>query len=512
MQLPHSQDKQKYIEQIKAIEANLKDATSGEIDKILLEKVQKQLDSLAEIYQFNEDIGASRYKLYELQALVHFFNGQDDDALDFINQAIETRGDNYARAEKLKQKLQGSSTSFEQHHAANAPAISDEERRIINTSAAIDRASFWALAFGIIYIIIGLLILLLGKDAIPFSIAIIAASCFLVYAGWGLKKLEDDDNFIKKMLIINIAVSILLIFTIFPIFILVSSVAALRSVKKYNGGFHKTVNQINKIMQKTYDFQNSHSVFFYRSPTAIIILNIVSLGFYQLYWVYKHWSLIRKSTGENTHPVLSSIFQIFTIYPLLKRIKYGAKLHGYNKFTNAGWAAAGYIVLLLLSNGLNKTETTTASSAIAYVVLSFIFTLCTGLIMAVAQRAANAHNRAKLGKEHMFEQYFGGEIAMVIIGSLIALAAVGFTFSATIGSGTNTTSPEITNAYNNMELLRSQYNTCSDNLNARRDSVNTYSDYEVDAFNDDLQYCEDIRLKLNKTVDEYNRLAGFKEG
>ena len=89
MQLPQSQARQKYIEQIKVVEANLKDATTDEKNKVLLAQVQKRLDSLAEKYQFSEEIGMARYKLYELQALVHYFDGHDDDALDFINQAIE---------------------------------------------------------------------------------------------------------------------------------------------------------------------------------------------------------------------------------------------------------------------------------------------------------------------------------------------------------------------------------------------------------------------------------------
>lgn len=105
MQLPHSKTRQAYIDRVKVIEANLKNATSGNTDKALLAQVQKRLDSLAEKYQFSEEIGTARYKLYELQALVHYFSGHDDDALDFINQAIETRGETYAKAEKIKKQL-----------------------------------------------------------------------------------------------------------------------------------------------------------------------------------------------------------------------------------------------------------------------------------------------------------------------------------------------------------------------------------------------------------------------
>lgn len=110
MQLPQSKARQVYIDQIKIIEANLKDATSGEINETLLSQVQKRLDTLAEKYQYSDELGTARYKLYELQALVHYFSGKDDSALDFINQAIETRGDNYARAEKLKAQLLAKTT------------------------------------------------------------------------------------------------------------------------------------------------------------------------------------------------------------------------------------------------------------------------------------------------------------------------------------------------------------------------------------------------------------------
>ena len=43
--------------------------------------------------------------MYELQAMLYYFQKKDGEALDFINQAIETKGESYPRAEKLKEKL-----------------------------------------------------------------------------------------------------------------------------------------------------------------------------------------------------------------------------------------------------------------------------------------------------------------------------------------------------------------------------------------------------------------------
>lgn len=127
MQLPHSETRQTYIDQIKVVEANIKDATSGEKDEALLALVQKRLDSLAKKYQFSEEIGTARYKLYELQALVHYFNGYDDDALDFINQAIETRGETYAKAEKLKNQLSPGDSYLSK--TTNPDKMTKEQRR-----------------------------------------------------------------------------------------------------------------------------------------------------------------------------------------------------------------------------------------------------------------------------------------------------------------------------------------------------------------------------------------------
>jgi len=127
MQLPQTKARQAYIEQIKNVETNLKEATSGEKDKNLLDLVQKRLDSLAEKYQYDEEVGTARYKLYELQALVHYFNGHDDDALDFINQAVEMRGETYAKAENLKKQLSPGDSYLSK--TTNPDKMTKEQRR-----------------------------------------------------------------------------------------------------------------------------------------------------------------------------------------------------------------------------------------------------------------------------------------------------------------------------------------------------------------------------------------------
>ncbi len=105
MEIANTTIQQNYIKQVRALEAEIKKASDGELDLDLLDDAQKKLDLLAEKYQYNQKIGTAIYKLYELQATIHYFNGNDADALDFINQAVETHGSNYPKAEKLKDRL-----------------------------------------------------------------------------------------------------------------------------------------------------------------------------------------------------------------------------------------------------------------------------------------------------------------------------------------------------------------------------------------------------------------------
>lgn len=108
MDMPVTKLRQEYMDDVKVIEAIIKDIANGEAPQTLYELAQKKLDKLAERFQYNEHLGADRYKLYELQALLHYFQNNDDDARGFIEQAIEIKGASYARAEQLIKQIEAS--------------------------------------------------------------------------------------------------------------------------------------------------------------------------------------------------------------------------------------------------------------------------------------------------------------------------------------------------------------------------------------------------------------------
>lgn len=504
MQLAKSTVEQNYLKQIRTLEEAIKNAISGPVDHNALDAAQEKLDTLAARYQHNDTIGSGAYRLYELQAILHYYNGNHDEALDFIEQAIEVRGKKYERATRLIDTIQsGASTEPVSSASTIKPTISEVDRDILAAKSSITSAGLWSLVIGIVGTLTALGILFTGPAAIPFALFIGLVCIYFTVAG-SLLTTNNDDRVLKGLLITNIVVSTLLIWTILPILVLVTSAVALKRLATFKGAYTNSLQQYDKVLHKVRMYQNTHSVFFYRSPLVVALFTVITFGFYTIYWVYKHYALIGKSTQEKTYPVLSAIFQVFTIYPLMLRIKHAATHHHYTKFAHAGWAAAGFIVLLVFSNAANRVTTDTVEQVLTYAIVVFLLSCGIAAIMSVVQRAANASNVAKLGKSHTFRTAYAGEVVMIIIGVIITIIAVGLSFYNAIVPEPDVLSPEEKSMYSRIESLRGQYNSCSDVLTNWSNTIDTSNSYEVDRYNSDWQTCENTRLELNSLVDTYN--------
>lgn len=70
-------------------------------DVEVLNKAQAKLDKLAAQYQDDESIGVERYMLYQAQAMLSYRLGETAKARQFIDEAINVRGESYDLAEQL---------------------------------------------------------------------------------------------------------------------------------------------------------------------------------------------------------------------------------------------------------------------------------------------------------------------------------------------------------------------------------------------------------------------------
>lgn len=132
MELPNAKQRQKYIDLVKELEEDLKVAAHGDEADLELHVLQERLDAVAAKYQNDEKIGTSRYKLYELQAFIYYFEHRNDDALDFINQAVDMRGGTYPKADKLRDKLlAGAATDAEPQLDESRMTKAEKRKKLI---------------------------------------------------------------------------------------------------------------------------------------------------------------------------------------------------------------------------------------------------------------------------------------------------------------------------------------------------------------------------------------------
>ena len=82
--------------------------------------------------------------------------------------------------------------------------------------------------------------------------------------------------------------------------------------------------------------------FFPVSTLKLFVLSICTFGFYEVYWFYKNWQLIKDREQSSIVPVLRALFSVLFCYALFARIRdFGAS--GAARLA-AGPLAAGWII------------------------------------------------------------------------------------------------------------------------------------------------------------------------
>lgn len=84
------------------------------------------------------------------------------------------------------------------------------------------------------------------------------------------------------------------------------------------------------------------------SLKRFIFLSIISLGLYELWWIFKAWRFFAIKDHLNIMPAARAIFSIFFLYSLFKKIREYAKAQGDVQEFSAGWMYIGYILFALV--------------------------------------------------------------------------------------------------------------------------------------------------------------------
>ncbi|MCB6181947.1 hypothetical protein LIN78_00055 [Leeia sp. TBRC 13508] len=150
------------------------------------------------------------------------------------------------------------------------------------------------------------------------------------------------------------------------------------------------------------------SRFYAISTFKLLVMYICTLGFYEVYWFYKQWEMIKQQEKSSVIPILRSIFGILFSYPLFRRIQLAQEANE----QSVPLASMFWCVILIL---LNATMVLAGP-------LRFL-TFCSILPLLVAQAAANQVNHTNFPEMPKNDKFNQIEIVIVIFGIFVWLTS-----------------------------------------------------------------------------------------
>ena len=117
-------------------------------------------------------------------------------------------------------------------NAKDIPSSLTDDKRVISSMKAIQRAGFWAFIIAIFAPLLLILSLALGGEKNSSIYVLPILGLYLGYSGWRMNNLKGRKS-IVLMLVINIILSCVLIVGIFPVFLLIMSLIALIRIRPY---------------------------------------------------------------------------------------------------------------------------------------------------------------------------------------------------------------------------------------------------------------------------------------
>ena len=258
---------------------------------------------------------------------------------------------------------------------------------------------------------------------------------------------------------------------------------------------------LGKILKHNRKSAESKAIPFLTMPVwRFALFMAISFGLYHLYWHYVNWQAVKTRDGSAISPFWRTVFTIFWIYPLFKRIIGEARKHKYSVGFSAGLLAGLYIAAYVVSIPLSLFLTY-GQLFVASLVTLILFVLLT----VPMQQAANAVQPVGRSTDNWPTL---AEMTLLIVG--ISLFAINF--SSLTKSPNMTILEDIRAQMNLMKRsiqLSADYASCSDNLKKRLPLIDTNDQAALDAYNADHDKCEAIKLELNRIVERSESRSGW---
>jgi hypothetical protein len=161
--------------------------------------------------------------------------------------------------------------------------------------------------------------------------------------------------------------------------------------------------------------------FYVVAPRKFLVLFFSTVGIYQLYWVYKHWSQFKKNTKGDEWPVMRAIFPVFFTHSLFLEIDHTLR-RVQGKFSwKPGVMAAVAIVAMIVGNLLDRASQYSIGSPGVDIASLFAMTIV-GYCLYRAQLAANIACGDPEGDTN--SSYGAANIVWIILGLALWMMAL----------------------------------------------------------------------------------------
>ncbi|KZN39741.1 hypothetical protein N474_14975 [Pseudoalteromonas luteoviolacea CPMOR-2] len=105
-----------------------------------------------------------------------------------------------------------------------------------------------------------------------------------------------------------------------------------------------------EVLPKSITDELAEMQFYIVSPRKFWTLNIMTFGFYSVYWFFKHWQEYKKSTGEDLWPIARGIFSIFFAHSLFSLMETKYEIQHKAKPSRIFHYATLFVVASILGN------------------------------------------------------------------------------------------------------------------------------------------------------------------
>lgn len=167
----------------------------------------------------------------------------------------------------------------------------------------------------------------------------------------------------------------------------------------------------DQLNQSTADTGSEGTVphFFAVSIVKLIVLSLATLSFYELYWFYKNWKLIKEREQLDISPFWRAFFAPIFCYSLFSRINESAARHKTKRIAGPGLLALCWFLLGVASRLPDP-----------YWLVSFLTFLC----LVPVQNSVNQINRIVAPKHDENGKFSPLNIAAVVIGGLLMALSI----------------------------------------------------------------------------------------